>query len=53
MELTIAKNGPDSDRLMTAHTCFNYVLLPEYKDKEKMKKLMLTAIENAEGFGLR
>ena len=53
MELTIAKNGPDSDRLMTAHTCFNYLLLPEYNDKEKMKKLIITAIENAAGFGLR
>ena len=53
MELIIAKNGPDSGRLMTAHTCFNYILLPEYADKEKMKKLIITAINNAEGFGLR
>ena len=53
MELIIAKNGPDSDRLMTAHTCFNYLLLPEYVDKQKMKKLFFTAIDNAAGFGLR
>ncbi|OMJ93874.1 hypothetical protein SteCoe_3065 [Stentor coeruleus] len=53
MDLIIAKNGPDSDRLMTAHTCFNYLLLPEYQSKEKMKKLIILAIENASGFGLR
>lgn len=53
MRLIILKNGDDSDRLMTAHTCFNSLLLPEYSDKEKMKKLIITAIENAAGFGLR
>jgi ubiquitin-protein ligase E3 A len=53
MDFIIAKNGPDSDRLMTAHTCFNYLLLPEYKTREKMKKLIILAIENASGFGLR
>ena len=49
----ISRNGPDSDRLMTAHTCYNYLLLPEYTSEEKMKKLLLTAINNSEGFGLR
>lgn len=29
----ISRNGPDSDRLPTAHTCFNHLLLPEYTDK--------------------
>ena len=50
--LIIVKSGPDSDRLPTAHTCFNYLLLPNYKDKDKLKKLMLLAIENSQGFGL-
>jgi len=53
IEFVIAKNGEDSDRLMTAHTCFNHLLLPEYTNKETMKKLVLLAIENSEGFGLR
>mmetsp|Transcript_26126 Transcript_26126/g.46463 ORF Transcript_26126/g.46463 Transcript_26126/m.46463 type:complete len:678 (-) Transcript_26126:5686-7719(-) len=53
LELTIMRNGPDCDRLMTASTCFNILLLPEYCDGEKLKKLLLLAISNAEGFGLR
>lgn len=28
LEFVIAKNGPDSDRLPTSHTCFNHLLLP-------------------------
>ena len=26
----ISRNGPASDRLPTAHTCFNHLLLPAY-----------------------
>lgn len=48
----IQRNGPDSDRLPTALTCFGRLLLPEYKTKEKTKRFLLTAIENAKGFGL-
>mmetsp|Transcript_13630 Transcript_13630/g.13651 ORF Transcript_13630/g.13651 Transcript_13630/m.13651 type:complete len:364 (-) Transcript_13630:40-1131(-) len=53
LEFVISRNGEDSDRLMTAHTCFNHLLLPEYSNKETMRKLILLAIDNAEGFGLR
>lgn len=28
--LVISRNGPASDRLPTAHTCFNHLLLPAY-----------------------
>ena len=48
----ISRNGPHSERLPTAHTCFNHLLLPEYKDRESLQKCLLTAINNAEGFGL-
>eukprot|EP00877_Chromochloris_zofingiensis_P010517 jgi/Chrzof1/5719/Cz16g12280.t1 len=48
----ISKNGPHMERLPTAHTCFNHLLLPAYKDKETLQRLLLLAIENAEGFGL-
>lgn len=48
----ISRNGSDSTRLPTAHTCFNHLLLPAYKDKETLKQRLLLAIENAEGFGL-
>ncbi|CAI5746645.1 unnamed protein product [Peronospora destructor] len=49
----ISRNGPDSDRLPTAHTCFNHLLLPEYSSRAKLKGLLLLAINQAEGFGLR
>jgi ubiquitin-protein ligase E3 A len=43
--LIIAKNGPDSDRLPSAHTCFNALLLPEYSAKEKLVNLLNKAIK--------
>lgn len=49
----ISRNGPDSDRLPTAHTCFNHLLLPEYSSHDKLKERLLLAINQAEGFGLR
>ncbi|KAJ1478636.1 hypothetical protein T484DRAFT_1629602, partial [Baffinella frigidus] len=52
MTFVISRNGPDSDRLPTAHTCFNHLLLPEYTDKEKLRRCLMTAINNSEGFGL-
>lgn len=52
MKLMIARNGPDSDRLPTSHTCFNVLLLPEYTDKEKLKDRLLKAINYSKGFGM-
>ncbi|BDA45778.1 probable E3 ubiquitin-protein ligase HECTD2 [Coccomyxa sp. Obi] len=49
----IARNGPSSNRLPTAHTCFNHLLLPAYNDKATLQNRLETAINNAEGFGLR
>jgi hypothetical protein len=48
----IQRNGPDTDRLPSALTCFGRLLLPEYSTKEKLKGCLITAIENAKGFGL-
>lgn len=52
LNFVISRQGPDSDRLPSAHTCFNHLLLPEYTTKEKLQKLLLLAIENSKGFGL-
>ncbi|KAJ9077981.1 hypothetical protein DSO57_1011273 [Entomophthora muscae] len=52
LQFVIAKNGPDSDRLPTSHTCFNVLLLCEYGSLEKLRERLLTAIHNAEGFGM-
>nr|UUF95670.1 ubiquitin E3 ligase [Laodelphax striatellus] len=52
LKLIIAKNGPDSDRLPTAHTCFNVLLLPEYDSKDKLYDRLLKAINYSKGFGM-
>ena len=52
LTFVIQRNGPDSDRLPTALTCFGRLLLPEYATEEKLRSRLITAIENAAGFGL-
>ncbi|CAO1423964.1 unnamed protein product [Diamesa serratosioi] len=52
LKLVIARNGPDCDRLPTAHTCFNILLLPEYNSKEKLEERLLKAINYSKGFGM-
>lgn len=52
LKMVISKHGSDPDKLPCAHTCFNYLLLPDYNDKIKLKERLLLAIENSEGFGL-
>jgi hypothetical protein len=48
----IQRAGPDSNHLPTSHTCFDTVLLPDYKNIDKLRNRLLLAIENSEGFGL-
>ncbi len=52
LSITISNGGSDINQLPSAHTCFNNLILPDYKNKEKMKKAILTAINYSEGFGL-
>eukprot|EP00039_Didymoeca_costata_P009062 m.120033 g.120033 ORF g.120033 m.120033 type:complete len:755 (+) comp14343_c0_seq5:255-2519(+) len=52
VKFIIGKQGPDSDRLPSSHTCFNVLLLPEYSSKEKLERLLRKAIQNSEGFGM-
>ncbi|KAG7514444.1 hypothetical protein JOB18_034045 [Solea senegalensis] len=52
LKMIITKNGTDTDRLPTSHTCFNALLLPEYNSKEKLKERLLKAITYAKGFGM-
>lgn len=54
LALKIQRNGGEpTDRLPTSQTCFNLLMLPEYSDEAKLRRLLTTAIENAEGFGLQ
>jgi len=50
LNFVISRNGTDEERLPSAHTCFNHLLLPEYKTKEKLKAQLLKAISDTEGF---
>lgn len=52
LKMIIAKNGSDSDRLPTSHTCFNVLLLPEYATKEKLADRLVKAISYSKGFGM-
>ena len=53
MGFKISKNGDDDERLPSAHTCFNHLLLPHYSGIDIMRKKLMLAIENSEGFGLQ
>lgn len=52
LKFIIVKNGGDSDRLPTAHTCFNALLLCDYSSKEKLRERLTKAISYAKGFGM-
>ncbi|MEW5307247.1 MAG: hypothetical protein WDW36_009655 [Sanguina aurantia] len=49
----IQRDGGDSHKLPTSHTCFNTLLLPDYASHGKMMSLLQLAINNSEGFGLQ
>jgi E3 ubiquitin-protein ligase HUWE1 len=40
-----------SDRLPTAHTCFNQLDLQRYDSKESLKERLMLAIHEGGGFG--
>ena len=50
--ITITKIGTDINKLPSAHTCFNDLLLPDYKDKNLLRNFLNIAINYSEGFGL-
>ena len=48
----VQRDGTDSMKLPTSHTCFNTLLLPSYRSKAVMADRLRLAIMNSEGFGL-
>ncbi|KAK3710761.1 hypothetical protein QZH41_005390 [Actinostola sp. cb2023] len=54
MEFKICKmEALDSTRMLPmAHTCFNQLILPPYKNRKQLKQKLTIAISNAEGFGI-
>ncbi|XP_035825923.1 probable E3 ubiquitin-protein ligase HECTD2 isoform X2 [Aplysia californica] len=52
-EMTFKISRIDDLKLLPmSHTCFNQLVLPPYKNKKVLKQKLITAISNAEGFGL-
>lgn len=45
--------GDDCDRFPIARTCFNKIVLYRYGSREKLEKMVWTAVYESEGFGLR
>ncbi|CAL8078252.1 unnamed protein product [Orchesella dallaii] len=52
MYFKISKMRDREENLPEAHTCFNQLILPEYPNKDVLKRKLIIAISNAEGFGL-
>ena len=52
LAITISNGGTDLNQLPSAHTCFNNLILPDYRNKEVIKKKIHIAINYSEGFGL-
>ncbi|GAA5922366.1 hypothetical protein JCM1841_003085 [Sporobolomyces salmonicolor] len=53
MRFKISCLGQDCDRLPTSHTCFDQLCLYRYGSREKMERMLVMAMEESEGFGLR
>ena len=53
LALVVSRNGEEEQRLPSAHTCFNHLLLPDYSTVEVMRERLLFAMQQSEGFGLR
>jgi len=53
LSILVTREGADSYRLPTSHTCFSQLCLPEYGSRGKLADRLRTAITNAaEGFGI-
>jgi E3 ubiquitin-protein ligase HECTD2 len=50
MRFQITCGGTDCDRLPTAHTCFNQLILFRYTSAEKLKWMIELAITESQGF---
>lgn len=51
--ITISNAGPDARRYPIARTCFNMLLLFQYRTKEELQHKLWSAMTMSEGFGLR
>uniref|UniRef100_A0A6I8NWI0 HECT-type E3 ubiquitin transferase n=1 Tax=Ornithorhynchus anatinus TaxID=9258 RepID=A0A6I8NWI0_ORNAN len=52
LNFKISKNETSTNWLPVAHTCFNQLCLPPYKNKKELRQKLIIGISNSEGFGL-
>lgn len=53
LPFVVQRAGDDARLLPSAHTCFNVLDLPEYRDADTLRVRLRTALQNAIGFGLQ
>ncbi|KAH8706683.1 hypothetical protein BGZ61DRAFT_350034 [Ilyonectria robusta] len=53
LPIKISCLGDDTTRFPMARTCFNFLSLSRYESKEKLEKMLWTAVHESEGFGLK
>lgn len=46
------ERGADPNMLPTSHTCFGMLRLPEYANREELKRKLNIALDHTEGFGI-
>ncbi|KAF5007022.1 hypothetical protein FDECE_6630 [Fusarium decemcellulare] len=53
LPIKISCLGEDEGRFPIARTCFNMLSLSRYESKERLEKMLWTAVRESEGFGLK
>ncbi|GAA5925096.1 hypothetical protein JCM3775_006364 [Rhodotorula graminis] len=53
LTLKLQCSGDDTARLPSASTCFNTLILPRYRTRVVVESMLVRAVEDSEGFGLR
>ncbi|KAM5351989.1 hypothetical protein ACJ41O_004712 [Fusarium nematophilum] len=53
LPIKISCLGDDEGRFPIARTCFNMLSLSRYESKERLEKMLWTAVHESEGFGLK
>ncbi len=51
-QVIIQPTGGGDNYLPVAHTCFNVLDLPKYTNKDTLRRKLVQAIQQSEGFGL-
>lgn len=52
LQIIIQSTKGGDEYLPVAHTCFNLLDLPLYRDKEQLRSKLSLAVQHAQGFGL-